>query len=446
MKTDQGTARPAAFVILACLAAYLALSGFLLWRSAVLAPYSDMFEWVDAYYRFAERGDLIGYLLQPHLVHRLAWTRAVLALDIQSFGAGGYLFLAVGAFCLTALAALMTGEAARAAGPLALPAAAFAAMLTLMAGNILDASIPINTLYAHGLVFVAAALALTEPEDPARPTWPRRICALACLALGALGNAAALAAWPVMLVGAARNRDWRWFGAVLAFGGALTALYVSGEQQTASTAPWTAERLHQSTLYALNFLGLPWTRAVPALGWVIGAGVAALGCAAVTLRGGPDASRGERLATQFVLYSLAASAMAGLGRAEGAGASDTPLRYALFLVPMHVGLLMLAMPMLARFRRPHVTSGAFAAAAIVLLGHQAVMGLAAIRTTDVNRQLIADFRQGLRSPQMTPTIHTDLTRAAMLDDRMRRDGLYQALDAARPRANVRSFSQPGRNP
>ena len=416
--------RPATLVILASLAAYLALSGFLLWRSAVLAPYSDMFDWVDAYYAFTERGDLLGYLLQPHLVHRLAWTRAVLALDIQAFGAGGYLFLIVGGLCLSALAALMAGEAARAAGSLAPPAAALAAMLTLMAGNILDASIPINTLYAHGLVFVAGALALAEPEDGRRLGWRRGLAALACLALGALGNAAALAAWPVMLVGAARNRDWRWFAVVLIIGAALTALYVSNAGQSPPSSAWTLQRLGQSALYGLNFLGLPWTRAVPALGAAVGAIIGGLGAAAIVLRGRPGAARSERLAVQFILYSLGVAAMAGLGRVDGA-ASDVPLRYALFLVPLHVGLLMLAVPLLARLSWPRLASGALTAAAVVLLAQQGVMGAAAIRTTDVNRRLIADFRQGLRSPQMTPTVHADLGRAAALNARMRRDGLYQ---------------------
>lgn len=428
LSTGERLSRPLAWLIAASLAAYLVLSAFVLWRTALLAPYSDMFDWVADYYRYAERGDLADYLLQPHLQHRLAWTRAALALDIQAFAGGGYLLLALGALCLGALAVLLALEAARAAGrALALPAAAMAAMLALMAGNLLDASVPINTLYVHGLVFVVAALSLAETDAP--NAWGRRALALGCLALGALGNAAALAAWPVMLIGAARARDGRWFATALIAGGLFTAVYLSGPHAPAPPTTWSLDRLTQAALYGLGFLGLPWTRAVPALGPAIGAVVALLGLAAVALRGGAGAQRSERLATQFILYSLATAAMAGLARADGAQSSDAPLRYALFLVPLHVGLLMLAAPLAARLRVRHraAVDGALAACALALVGHQMVMGAAAIRTTDVNRQLLAEFRQGVRTAQMSPTIHPDLAHAAAIDARLRHDGLYRSI-------------------
>lgn len=426
LSTDERPPRPLVWVIAAALAAYLAISGFVFWRSTLLAPYSDMFEWVADYYRFTERGDLLGYLLQPHLVHRLAWTRGVLALDVQAFGAAGYLFPVVGALCLIGLALLLAREAARAAPPhLALPAAAFAAMLTLMAGNLLDASVPINTLYAHGLVFVVAALCLAETDAP--PAWSRRALALTCLALGALGNAAALAAWPVMLVGAARARDWRWFLAALLAGGLLMTLYLGGPHAAGPPSAWSLQRIAGGVLYALGFLGLPWTRAIPALGLVIGAALAALASAAFLLRGGANAPRSERLATQLILYSLAAAAMAGLGRADGVQPTDVPLRYALFVAPLHVGLLMLALPLVRRSRRPRLIEASLAAAAVALVAHQALMGAAAIRTTDANRRLLTDFRQGVRSAQMSPAIHPDLAHAAAIEARMRRDGLFRRL-------------------
>lgn len=409
------------------LGAYLALSVWLVWRSAVLQPYSDMFEWVDAYYRWRADGDLLGYLLAPHNLHRLAWTRGVLALDVQAFGANGYLFVAVGAACMAALALLMAREAAKAAGPgLALAGGGLAAMLTLMAGNLLDASIHINTPYAHGLVFAVAALALAEPSRPGAANWGPRLAALACLALGSLGNAVTLAAWPVMLFAAWRIRDWRWLAILAVLGGAFIALYVGG-QPLPSGGGWSGERIVQAALLALNYLGLPWTRAVPALGWVMGVVMLSLAALGLLFRGGPAAPRHERLATQLILFSIGSALMAGLARTEAGQPSDVPLRYAVFLIPLHVGLLMLALPIVARLRatRPGLTEAGLAACAVLLVGHQLVMGMAAVRTTDVNRRLIADFRAGQRTPAMVPTVHTDLAKAQALSERMARDGLFQ---------------------
>jgi hypothetical protein len=421
-------ARPIRIVIGLALAAYLALSAYLLWRSVVLQPYSDMFEWVAAYYRFKDGGDgLLDYLLQPHVSHRIAWARAALALDIKLFGGQGVLLPVTGALCLVAVAAICAREASRAAGrDLAMAATALAAMLALMAGDLLDAAIHINTPYLHTLVFAMLALGLAEPEQPGRGDWIRRAGALVCLALGSLGTAAALAAWPVMLWGAARNRAWPWLAVLALAGGALVGLYLAGMPPQVAGG-WSLERLIQAALLALNLLGLPWTRAVPSLGWAVGAVMFVLGAAGLIFRGGRSTSRAERLATRFILFSLGVALMAGLSRTDDSAPSDVPLRYAAFLIPLHLGLLMLALPLLARLRVRHLqlVDGLLAAGAVLFVGHQLMMGLAAVRTTDANRALIAEFRKGQRTPAMIPTVHTDLDHARALSERMARDGLFQ---------------------
>ena len=68
MASQEGRERRAAAgvpraVFQLALAAYLALSAWLVWRSAVLQPYSDMLDWLARYLRFRSDGDLAGYLL-----------------------------------------------------------------------------------------------------------------------------------------------------------------------------------------------------------------------------------------------------------------------------------------------------------------------------------------------------------------------------------------------
>jgi hypothetical protein len=67
---------------------------------------------------------------------------------------------------------------------------------------------------------------------------------------------------------------------------------------------------------------------------------------------------------------------------------------------------------------------AFAAAAL-MVAHQAVMAVYAIRTADENRAVIDAFQRGQRSDQMLTMVYPDLAKAEALSDRLRRDGFYQ---------------------
>jgi predicted ABC-class ATPase len=64
-------------------------------------------------------------------------------------------------------------------------------------------------------------------------------------------------------------------------------------------------------------------------------------------------------------------------------------------------------------------------ASVLMVVHQGVMAVYAVRTADANLRVVADFRAGKRTPAMVPTIYPDLAAAQPLSDRMRREGLYQ---------------------
>src|SRR6185312_8319487 len=155
-------------------------------------------------------GDLGAYVWAPHNFHHLVWTFAVLALDITAFGASSYLFLAVGALCLAAVA----GRGLRLVG------GGVAAALSLMGAHILDVSADINTTYVHALVFAVAAVLLAAREDQ-RPRL-RGAGALACAVAASLGSAAGLAVWPALVFGAWRSGRRGWLIAVLGVGAAVS--------------------------------------------------------------------------------------------------------------------------------------------------------------------------------------------------------------------------------
>jgi hypothetical protein len=426
-QSDPGPSlsRPVRAAFAGALAIYVAVAGWLVWRTSILEPYSDMYDWIARWRRWQADGDLGRYLWAPHNFHHLVWTFAVLGLDIRAFGASGYLFLAVGIICLVATAAMLARFAAGAAGSgLRLVGAGGALALSLMGCDLLDATVDINTTYVHALVFAVAAILLADAPG-GRPT-SRRGGALACAVAAGVGSAAGLAVWPALLFGAWRQGDRRWALTVLAAGGAFSVLYLWGDSSPTSGTTAHGGALEAAELF-LNYLALPWVRAAPAAGLPIGLLVAVLSLVAVVGKGKRGADWTERAAVSLILVSLGTAAMAAAARTGVTAPNLVPMRYAAFLIPLHVGLWVLALPYVRRAwaHRPGGFQAAMAAAAVLMVGHQAVMAIFATRTADINLRAVADFREGRGSPTMLSTIYADLDQARASAAQMRREGLYQ---------------------
>jgi hypothetical protein len=412
---------------LALLALQLALAIYVLWRTAVLAPYSDEIDWIQRWRDLQAHGDWARYLLAPHNLHRQPWTYGLIAFDIQAFGGTNIPLILSGALAVGVMAWLLAREAAKAAPPaLALAAATLAAMLALMPGNVLDAATPICVDYTHGAVFAVLALVLAEGAPPGLSA--RRLAALLAAMAAGLGDAAALAVWPVLVLGALRRREWAWLAAVLATGAVFVGLYLSGQgaagggdAQAAFTDPLRAAKL------SLTYLALPWARLGLGFAWVGGLLLGALGLAAALLRGGREASRAERVAAGLILFSLGTAAMAGLGRSGAPDALNVPLRYGVLVTPLHVGLLILALPFAGELWRANRGAAEALVAAVLLLAlaQNAVMAASVVRISDAYREAIADFRQGRRWPEAAVYVHPDLARAERAYAALARDGLFR---------------------
>jgi hypothetical protein len=421
--------QPARLMFGTALAVCLTLAAWLAWRTAILEPYSDMFDWMQRYYRLQADGDFGRYLWAPHNFHHLVWTFLVLDLDIRAFGASGYLFLAVGVLCLAATAAMLAYAAACAAGPgLRLVGGGGAAALSAMGCHVLDASADINTTYLHALAFAVAAILLAEGPS-GRLGRVRRVAALTCAVAAGLGSAAGLAVWPALLFGALRRRNSAAVLAVLVVGGAFALLYGVGESVPLNPAAGAAgpPGALEAVRLIFDYLGLPWVRGIPGTGASIGLLILAASGAAVGFQSRRAASWAEGAAAPLILFSLGTAVMVGLARTGVLVADVAPMRYAVFLIPLHVGLWILALPHLRRAwqRWPKFIERTVIAAAAFMLVHQGVMAVYAVRTADANLQVIADFRAGKRTPAMVPTIYSDPRAAQPLSDRMRREGLYQ---------------------
>jgi hypothetical protein len=422
----RGLSGPTRGIFAAALALSIGVSAWLVWRTAILEPYSDMFDWLQRYDRFAVDGDLGLYLWAPHNFHHLVATFAVLALDIRVFGGSGYLFLATGLVCWIATAGLMACLGARAAGPgLGLIGAGGAAALALMGCDVLDATADINTTYVYALAFATAAIVLAEREPAG---WVSRVSALALGAAAGFGSAAGLAVWPALLFAAWRRGEWRWMAAVIVVGAAAAGAYLLGEDRLGApgAAPVSFDPASVAS-FVLNYLGLPWARGLPAAGdWIVG-GLIAVASGAALVGASRSRERGARIAGALIVFSLATTAMATVARSGVIAPQMVPVRYAVFLAPLHVGLWLTALPWLRRLwlARPAAMERVAVAAAGLMVLHQGVMALYAVRTADEIRGVIDAFHRGERSPQMQTTIYPDLGKAQAIDARLRREGLYQ---------------------
>jgi hypothetical protein len=422
----------------ALLALYLALSAYVLWRTAVLTPYSDEIDWIQRWRDLQLHGDWRAYLLTPVNLHRLPWMFGLIAFDIQALGGTNLPLIVSGALSLGLMAWLLGREAAAASpAPLALPAAALATMLVLMAGSVFDAATPICVNYTHGAALAVAAMILADggPHDGLHG---RRAAALLVAMAAALGDAAALTVWPVLALGAIRRRDWTWLTAALVVGVVFIGLYASSQGAEArSSTHGAAQDPVDALRLSLNVLMLPWTRLSLGLAWIGGLLVALVGLAAVLVRGGGRASRTERIACSFILFSLGVAAMAGLGRSSLPDALNVPLRYAVLLAPLHVGLLMLALPYAGALWRANRRLAQTLCAAVLILtfGQNALMAMKVVHASDIVRTTLEDFRQGRRTPEMLVFVHSDLAHAERVYAGLRRDRLFQHelhLKPARP--------------
>jgi hypothetical protein len=423
---------------LAALALYLALAAYVLWRTAVLTPYSDELDWLLRWREFDAEGNLAHYLLAPANLHRTVWTFALIDLDVRAFGGTNWPLIVSGALSVGGMAWALGRQAAAAAPPpLALPAAVAAVMLALMAGNVLDASQPICVDYTHGAVFAVLALILSEGR-PRTGLGLRGSAALLCAIAAALGDAAALAVWPVMAWGALRRGDWRWLAAVVVVGGAFVGAYATGQGgETAGGAAAALRDPLNALRLALNLLALPWGLLARAQAWILGLAVALLAAWVLATRGGREASASERVACGFVLFTLGTAAMAALGRAGLEPALKTPLRYAILVTPLHVGLLMLVLQGAGASWRAHPRRVQAAAAALLaaLLLQNVAMSAKVVRASDLIRSTVTEFRAGRATPLATALIYPDLPHATAVYGWLDREGLFRRelhLKAAAP--------------
>ena len=408
-------------------------------RTAIVRPFLDMLDWLDAYLTLRAQGGLLEHLVSFHNEHRLLWIRLLTMLDVSVFAFSGVSFIAASTLALLVAAGLVMREAAHGAAPRGSGIVWLFGMLFVTFAGAVDCSVPVNAVYPLTLVFAVACICLFDGTDEAGSGTPwRRCAAMACAASCGFGNAAGLLAWPVLAWTAWRGgAGWRWLAAVAVLGAAYCAAYLHGVTTVVSTLP-TAEahapldlaHLLKMLRYLLAYLGLPFTRLPVAMapGMLLGALLLLAGSVALlwlTLTA-QQVTRLQRVAGGLILFALGSAALAAVGRADLAAEVAVPVRYTVFVAMLHAGLLALALPpLLARPGGVRLATRGAAGLAVLLLALQVAGGYAAMGVADRMAAGIERFYSGERGPAVMEAVYRDAARAEAILARLRAEGLYR---------------------
>jgi hypothetical protein len=429
--------------------AYLVLFAWYFPTVMIRRPYSDMFHYIIDYLDYPRTGGFVHYLWSQFLYseHRQIWMRLLTALDIGVFGGVAYPFLVADTLAVLTLPLLMGREVTRMGLPRALGATAIWTifMLTLTTANLADCSIPIEGIYPQTALFVVLSLVLFDGDEERGGTATlRRLGAMAAAIAAGLASAVGLIIWPILVWAAWRGAlGWRWIAAAAIVGGAFIALYTDGlvlfglhAAMTGDGQFYSSAHLFQLADALVTFLGLPWTRA-PALataGRVAGVGLLLIGLFVVFRRGllDPRCDRLERIAVGLIMFSLATAAFAVLGRTGSQWLGIWPVRYALFVVPLHAGLVCLMLPWLKRHwagrgARRVIQAAALAFGAMMLV-QQIAAGQAGARESRTWNAAIAEFMASGREPANPKVLWGDLATTRHVVEEMRRKQLYIDVD------------------
>ena len=380
-------------------------------------PVYDFLDWVVATSRW-HSGDHVGYLLQPHNGHILAWSRALTIIDVDLTGGTGLPFLVFDSALFAALTICLVVAVLQTKLPAAIKMLSIAATVVLTTKSELTVlcSMPGMGVFVHAAAFTTFAILVADRS-------PILAGIFACAA--ALGSAGGLLVWPVVIWSA-----WRAGMATRQ----LTILAVAGAVFCATYLSWShvsseinRPALLQSVDYGIRFLGLPWAHSANLVwaGRLIGTITAAAGGWLIIedLIRRRQRTRLERIGLSLILFVFLVAAAAATARVNVAVDREMPIRYAIFPALAQVGILFSLTEVLRRIPVSgvrFVTAGSIAA----LLLREIFVGRAATEEVGRYRTSWAAFSRGSWSPDMEQYVYPDRDQAEERLAYLRKNQLY----------------------
>lgn len=401
-------------------------------RASIRVPVYDLMDWLQFYGGHMHGHDWLAYLWTPHNEHRIVLLRALLALDVEWLGGKGNAFVVSGLLLLIVMIIALSREiiTSEMSLELKLSAIPLSILMLMPAHEAVTLGMPGMSLYLQTGAFAMLALAMLDGTADGHHPWLFRGLSVAAACISAFGVSPGLLIWPAMLWSAWRgNSSFRWIAALACLGGLFVAAYLHDlPLQSVANSFYSIQPVRRFD-YFIRFLGLPWSH-LHALVWPargVGLAVLALGGFALvseSLASRPS-SRIRRFGLALVLFCFLVAASAALARVDLAEDREMPIRYGMFVVLAHLGLLLWAADILQRWwhRPPQPVYWLLVGLSIVWLGQQAVAGKYAIAEAGRYKDAWSRFVAGEWTPDMLHYVYPDQQGARTGLMNLRRMGL-----------------------
>jgi hypothetical protein len=407
-------------------------------KASIRVPVVDLLDWLQFYGERSKDDDWLGYLWTPHNEHRMIFSRILLAIDINWFGDQGEAFAASGFVLLLGMVATICWAILKSdlsiswkltaipIGVLLLTPANIVVMIGMQTmGGFLQTS-------SFGLFSLALLDGATEQDHLSKY---RRAAAIVCACLAAFGDSGGLLIWPALLWSAWKGGLRRgWIAGIACVGTLFIAVYLWNLPSPLVSTSMDFSHVVRSFDYVIRFLGLPWSH-VHALVWparLIGLSIFCFGAfALVSVSFSVRVSTPKRLGVALILFSFLIAGAAALARVDAAVDREMPIRYGMFVVLTHLGLLLWSLDFLERFwhgayRRSF--QWVLLGISFTWLGQQIVAGRSAIEEADRYNDAWSRFVAGDWTPDMLRYVYPDRERAQAGLNYLRANGILKAAD------------------
>ncbi len=412
------------FVTVLCQATVFA---YVFTRTLIPRSFLDSFTWVSDYVQRREGWTYLSYLWMPHNEHHMPLIRIAVAADVEAFGGLNVVLILLSLLCTLGTILLIlsrTHQSEKGSSGLQTCLRLLVISLILTVPAAVDCSVAINAAYPITVFFAVSTFALASVAEPLTP---RLTAIIVCALLASGATATGLSVWPILLwIG--WNAGWprSKIVVVLVIGFGYSAAYLATLDLSAMHRA-VPDPIKMGT-YFLSFLGLPLSRA-PTLAIPARLLGAVLLCSGVILIARRLTKRVQDAPSQqfgmaLILFTFATAVLAAIGRVDLEPEIKLPVRYALFVAPLHIGLLSMAYPVVLS----HLTTNARAigvrwgalAFAVFVLGLQ-VAGIApAITASDRFNSALDAFAAGQRDPSMTTLVFPNLDFAETAQQQLAR--------------------------
>jgi hypothetical protein len=406
-------------------------------KASIRVPVVDLLDWLQFYGERSKNGDWFGYLWTPHNEHRMVFSRILLALDVKWFGDQGAAFAASGFVLLLGMTVTICWKILKSDLSISwkLTVIPIAVLLLTPANTVIMIGMQTMGGFLQASSFGVFALVLLDgAAEQNHFSKYRRTAAIVCACLAAFGDSGGLLIWPALLWSAWKGGlRWGWIVGIACGGTLFVAAYFWNLPSPAISKSMDFSHVVRSFDYMLRFLGLPWSH-VHELVWpgrLVGLSIFCLGSFAIASASfSVRVSAPKRLGVALILFSFLIAGAAALARIDVAADREMPIRYGMFVVLAHLGLLLWSLDFLQQLWHGSYQRSfqwLLLGTSLAWFGQQIVIGRFAVEEASRYNDAWSRFVAGDWTPDMLRYVYPDRERAQADLAYLRANGLLPTV-------------------